>query len=320
MIGNILVTVALLGGIFSTLMYYFTLRGYENTLKPARISFHITTLSVIIASALLLQAILTHQYKYAYVFNYSNSDLSLGLLMSTFYAGQAGSFMLWLLFTAIIGVILMEYTSKREGLEPAVMMVFALATSFLALMVNPMLKSPFNYLWSEGAFVSTSKINQAFLSAPFLQGFIFSDNTNNQMFVKITSELVGNLKAAGIPFENFLIAGKGLNPLLQNFWMQIHPPMLFIGFSLSTVPFAFAFASLIKNDYKSWVQHSLPWTLASMMVLGLAIMLGGYWAYGVLGWGGYWGWDPVENSSFVPWLIGTALVHTMLVQKKTQSK
>ncbi len=320
MIGNILVTLALLGSIFSMLMYYFTSRGYENTLKPARYSFHFTTITIIIASAMLLQAILTHQYQYKYVFNYSNSDLSLGLLMSTFYAGQEGSFMLWLLLTSIIGVILMEYTSKREGLEPAVMMIFALATAFLALMVNPLLKSPFNYLWSEAAFISTSKINPIYLSAPFLQNFIFSDNTNNQMFVKVTSELVGMLKASGIPFENFVIAGKGLNPLLQNFWMQIHPPMLFTGFALSTVPFAFAFASLIKNDYKSWVRHALPWTLASMMILGLAIMLGGYWAYGVLGWGGYWGWDPVENSSFVPWLVGTALVHTMLVQKKTQAR
>ncbi len=320
MIGNILLTLALLASVFSMVMYYLTLKGYTNTLKPARIGFHATAIVVIIASAILLQAIITHQYQYRYVFNYSNSDLSFGLLMSTFYAGQEGSFMLWLLLTAIIGVILMEYTSKRENLEPAVMMVFSLSTAFLALMVNPLLKSPFNYIWTDPTFVSSVKINSAYLSVPFLQGFIFTDNSNNQTFIKVSSELIGVLKSSGIPLENFIVAGKGLNPLLQNFWMQIHPPMLFAGFSLSTVPFAFAFASLIKNDYKSWVKHALPWTLASMMILGLAIMLGGYWAYGVLGWGGYWGWDPVENSSFVPWLVGTALVHTMLVQKKTQAK
>ena len=102
--------------------------------------------------------------------------------------------------------------------------------------------------------------------------------------------------------------------------MQIHPPILFIGFAMSTVPFAFAFAALINNDYKDWVASSLPWLLGGMMVLGLAIMLGGYWAYVILGWGGYWGWDPVENSSLVPWIVGIAGIHTMLIQKHTQTK
>ena len=102
--------------------------------------------------------------------------------------------------------------------------------------------------------------------------------------------------------------------------MQIHPPLLFVGFAMSTVPFAFAFAALIKNDYRDWVAPSLPWLLGGMMVLGLAIMLGGYWAYIILGWGGYWGWDPVENSSLVPWIIGVAGIHTMLIQRKTQTK
>jgi cytochrome c-type biogenesis protein CcmF len=88
---------------------------------------------------------------------------------------------------------------------------------------------------------------------------------------------------------------------------------------MAAAPFAFAMAAVIKNEYDQWVKQSLPWILAGMMVLGLAIMLGGYWAYGVLGWGGYWGWDPVENSSLVPWIVGVALIHTMLIQKKSQA-
>jgi len=120
--------------------------------------------------------------------------------------------------------------------------------------------------------------------------------------------------------NDFIIQGKGLNPLLQNFWMQIHPPMLFIGFSMSAVPFAFAMAAILKNEYRDWVKQALPWVLTGACILGLAIMLGGYWAYGVLGWGGYWGWDPVENSSLVPWLVGIASIHTLLVQKKAQEK
>ncbi|MEP7234892.1 MAG: cytochrome c biogenesis protein CcsA, partial [Ignavibacteriota bacterium] len=111
--------------------------------------------------------------------------------------------------------------------------------------------------------------------------------------------------------------GKGLNPSLENLWIVIHPPMLFLGFTLLAVPFAFGIAALFKKDYQGWVTTSFPWTLGAAMVLGFAIMLGGFWAYETLGWGGYWGWDPVENASLLPWLITLAAVHTMITQKKT---
>jgi cytochrome c-type biogenesis protein CcmF len=109
--------------------------------------------------------------------------------------------------------------------------------------------------------------------------------------------------------------GNGLNPLLDNFWMIIHPPVLFVGYALALVPFGFALGALLRRDYDTWVVRALPWTLAAWSILGLALLLGGYWAYETLGWGGYWGWDPVENSSLVPWLLLTALLHGMLVQR-----
>ncbi len=109
--------------------------------------------------------------------------------------------------------------------------------------------------------------------------------------------------------------GRGLNPLLHNFWMIIHPPVLFWGFALGIVPFAFALAGLLRRDYDTWVTQALPWTLAAWAFMGAALFLGGYWAYETLGWGGYWGWDPVENSSLVPWLLLTALLHGMLIQR-----
>ncbi len=109
--------------------------------------------------------------------------------------------------------------------------------------------------------------------------------------------------------------GRGLNPLLHNFWMIIHPPILFVGFSLAAVPFAFALGGLLRRDYDTWIERALPWTLAAWAFLGLALLLGGYWAYETLGWGGYWGWDPVENSSLVPWLMLTALLHGMILQR-----
>ncbi len=109
--------------------------------------------------------------------------------------------------------------------------------------------------------------------------------------------------------------GRGLNPTLHNFWMIIHPPILFVGYALTITPFAFALAGLLRRDYDTWVWRALPWTLAAWAFLGLALLLGGYWAYETLGWGGYWGWDPVENSSLVPWLFLTALLHGMILQR-----
>ncbi len=152
-----------------------------------------------------------------------------------------------------------------------------------------------------------------------MQNFQFSDGQSGQSFIKMNSDLFANLSGAGVTLKEFIINGKGLNPQLTNFWMQIHPPILFTGFSMATVPFAFAVAALMKNDYREWVKHSFPWVLAGAGILGLGIMMGGYWAYEMLGWGGYWAWDPVENSSLIPWLVGVASIHTLLVQRKSQA-
>lgn len=117
------------------------------------------------------------------------------------------------------------------------------------------------------------------------------------------------------PSEQFMMDGRGLNPLLQDPWMAIHPPMIFLGYAALAVPFAFALAALVRRDYDRWVVRALPWTLFAWVTLGAGIFIGGYWAYRVLGWGGYWGWDPVENSSLIPWLLTTALLHGMLMQR-----
>ncbi len=320
MVGSVILTFALIAGITSTVMYFLSYKGNNNALNIARISYHAMTIFVIAASALLMYAILNHQYYYKYIYNYSGTDLPFGLKMTTFYAGQEGSFMLWTLFTAITGVFLQQYTTKREDLEPRVMAVFTLAMSFLLLMVSPLLKNPFAYIWSVDDYIAVQNINASLLNLPFMQNFLFSDNSTGQTYVKIGADLKAAFESNGYSITSLIVQGKGLNPLLQNFWMQIHPPILFVGFALATVPFAFAAAALMKNEYKNWIKQSFPWVIATTAILGLAIMLGGYWAYGVLGWGGYWGWDPVENSSLVPWLVAVALVHTMLIQLKSMKK
>lgn len=317
MIGSIFLSAALVFSVIAMVMYFLSFRGYKNTLNFARYSYHGMAIFVIAASAFLWYAILTHQYQYKYIFSYSNNSLTTGLLFSSFWGGQEGSFMLWLLLTSIIGIILQSYSSKRGDLEPRVMAVFTLATSFLLVMVSPWFKNPFEYIWMTPIFIDAKSINPQYFNLSFLQNYIFTDQQSNTTYIQMSKELYAALSQAGVSVNQFIADGKGLNPQLLNYWMQIHPPMLFIGFAMATVPFSFAIAALMKNEYRDWVNQSLPWMLAGVAILGLGIMIGGYWAYEMLGWGGYWAWDPVENSSLIPWLIGVAAIHTMLVQKRS---
>ena len=110
--------------------------------------------------------------------------------------------------------------------------------------------------------------------------------------------------------------GRGLNPLLQNYWMTIHPPTLFLGFALTLVPFAFSAASIMRNSESSWLSDVRPWAFAGIAVLGTGILMGGAWAYEALSFGGFWAWDPVENASLVPWLLLVAGGHMILVARK----
>ena len=111
------------------------------------------------------------------------------------------------------------------------------------------------------------------------------------------------------------LEGLGLNPNLENPWMVIHPPTLFLGFSSLAVPFSFALAALFHRSWQSWLRQAVPWALFGFSILGLAMMMGGYWAYEMLGWGGFWGWDPVENGPFIPWLGLIAFLHAAQIQR-----
>ncbi len=133
------------------------------------------------------------------------------------------------------------------------------------------------------------------------------------VFMLIRNPFLPTEPVVGMPYPPQ--DGRGLNPQLHNVWMVIHPPTLFIGYGLLGIPFCMALAGLWRRDYDGWAQLALPWTVAGWTILGLALTMGGYWAYESLGWGGYWGWDPVENSSLVPWLTGAALMHGLLVQR-----
>jgi len=271
MIGEILIKVAFTLCFLSVLSYLLHhLRGTPAALTAGRWLFRLTVVSIVGTAAFLLSLILTHQFQYTYVWSYSSRELSTPLLVSTFYAGQEGSFMLWTVFTSIIGLFLIRH-SRKMGYEAQVMSVFGFITFTLILML--IAKNPFTMVWE---------------SWP------------------------GEVQAGFVPAN-----GRGLNPLLQNYWMVIHPQILFSGFASMAVPYSYAVAGLMKRDYMQWIKPATPWMAFGGLILGLGIMLGGFWAYETLGWGGYWGWDPVENSSLVPWLVCIAGIHTTLSQRKT---
>jgi cytochrome c-type biogenesis protein CcmF len=117
-------------------------------------------------------------------------------------------------------------------------------------------------------------------------------------------------------YLQFITDGNGLNPLLENIWMTIHPPILFVGYALALVPFSYALAALIKKEFTSWLKPAMPWILLSLTFLGAGILLGGAWAYVSLTFGGFWSWDPVENSSLVPWLTLIAALHFVIIGRR----
>jgi len=257
--------VALLISVMAYFVHY--MRKEQTMLTIARLAFYTASILIAFQSALLMWGILTHHFEWTYVFSYSSTDLNLYYLISTFWAGQEGTFLLWILMGSLYGVYIVR-NYKEE--EPLVMGFMNLISAFIVMILIK--KNPFAYVW---------QVN----SGAFAPGVI--------------------------PME-----GTGLNPLLQDPWMTIHPPILFLGYSSTAILFAFAISALIKKNFDNWIKPVYPFALFVGVTLGAGIILGGYWAYTTLGWGGFWAWDPVENSSLIPWLTSLALIHGIVIQRR----
>jgi cytochrome c-type biogenesis protein CcmF len=254
-------------------------------LHNGRTGFYLHAAAVLGICVTLFVIISNHYFEYHYAYNYSDRKLPVYYLISTFWNGQEGSFMLWLFWQAVLGLILI-HTNKFW--EAPVMTVFALVQAFLASMILGVVIPGLG-----------SKIG----SSPFI---LLRDAMHEAPIFMAQPEFV--------PKD-----GNGLNPLLQNYWMVIHPPTLFLGFATTLVPFSFCIAGLWLKKYQDWIRPALPWALFSGAVLGLGILMGGYWAYETLNFGGYWNWDPVENAIYVPWLVLVAAIHTMITYKNSET-
>ncbi len=256
--GQLCVFLALAANCVAGFAFSKTARGDSSFSSLAHLSYNIFTLFVILASAWLFYLFFSHDFSFKYVYNYSDRSLPFFYLLSAFWGGQEGTYLLWLLFNAVFGYLLIRkggiYTNWG-------MVVYSLVNLFLLVMLIKV--SPFAVL-------------------------------------------------PGTPPD-----GAGLNPLLQDPWMVVHPPVMFVGYSIAAVPFSIVLAALIRNDFSEWVKRAFPWVAVTALMLAAGNILGGYWAYKTLGWGGYWGWDPVENSSLVPWLVSLALLHGLLIEHRT---
>lgn len=282
-IGHLAVVISFGTAIMATVAYYFAAQNTEDKswLKIATAAFYTHTLSVLTIIGTLFLIIKLHLFEYHYAWQHSSRDLPAEYMISCFWEGQEGSFLLWIFWHVVIGLILLRTARNWKNEVMAVLMLCQIVLTSMLLGVK---------IW--GYKVGSSPFE---LLRNAVQGPIFKQP---DYLSKITD-------------------GNGLNPLLQNYWMVIHPPTLFFGFATTIVPFAYAIAALWKKDYTNWVKPALPWGLISVMVLGTGIIMGGFWAYESLSFGGYWAWDPVENASLVPWLILIAGVHVLIIYKST---
>jgi len=282
-LGHSAVVISFVTSILATLSYFFAEKNPLDTswAKLAKWSFQVHSLAVITIIGSLFKIIYSHYFEYHYAWQHSSTDLPVYYMISCFWEGQEGSFLLWIFWQMFIGQILIR---SGKGYTSPIMAVLMLSQIALTSMLL-------------GVKIFSYKLG----SSPF--------------------ELLRNVMDAPIfkraDYLSKVKDGNGLNPLLQNYWMVIHPPTLFFGFATTIVPFAYAIAGLWRRDYKEWLKPALPWALISVAVLGTGIIMGGFWAYESLSFGGYWAWDPVENASLVPWLILIAGVHVLIIHKAT---
>jgi cytochrome c-type biogenesis protein CcmF len=285
-LGHFSVIFSFVTAILASYGYYNASKSDINTkswLVFSRIVFYAHSIATVSIIAFLFWIIYNHYYEYYYAWSHSSNNLPVHFMISCFWEGQEGSFLLWMFWHAVLGIVLIN---TQKSWEAPMMMVFAGVQAFLASMIL-------------GIVLFDTK----FGSSPFI---LLRDFMTDAPIFKMQPEFV--------PKD-----GTGLNPLLQNYWMVIHPPTLFLGFATTLVPFAFCIAGLFQKKYAEWIQPAMPWALFSAMVLGIGILMGGYWAYETLNFGGYWNWDPVENAVYVPWLVLIATIHSMIVFKKNNT-
>ncbi|CAH1000271.1 Cytochrome c biogenesis protein CcsA [Neolewinella maritima] len=289
-IGHFALLVAFFAALLSLVSYFMATQTRGEVLRSrgwqrlGQLSFLAHGAAVFTVIGCIFFAMLNQYYEYEYVTAHVDGQLQQRYIFSAFWEGQEGSFLLWMFWHVILGYVLM--VTARSWEKP----VMAVVCSVQVVIVSMLLGVHFGLgdmlikLGSNPLLLLRETVN-----APIFQQADYVD----------------------------LLRGNGLNPSLQNYWMTIHPPTLFLGFASTVVPFAYAVAGLWTGRHKEWLAPGLRWSLFSAGILGIGILMGSAWAYEALNFGGYWAWDPVENTSLVPWLMLVAGIHTNLISKAT---
>jgi cytochrome c-type biogenesis protein CcmF len=284
-LGQFFIILSFGSAVLAAISYYFSAtqaNKLDNSwFKLGRWSFFVNTFSVVAIGCCLFYIIYNNLFEYHYAWAHSSRTLPVYYIISSYWEGQEGSFWLWTFWQALLGNILIW---RAKTWERPVMAIISLSQALLTSMLI-------------GVEVLGTRVG----SSPFI---LLRDAIEGPIF--------------GRPdYMQYVKDGNGLNPLLQNYWMVIHPPTLFLGFASMIVPFAYAVAGLWQRRYKEWVSAAIPYALFAVMILGTGIIMGSFWAYESLNFGGFWNWDPVENASLIPWLVLIAAVHVMIVFKNT---
>lgn len=297
-LGHFFVLLSLVASFVASFAYYKTVRSVNSEdrrswLKLARLSFYTECFSVFTIFSLLIYMMFNHMFEYKYVWQHSSLSLEPKYILSAIWEGQEGSTLLWTIWHCVLGLIVI---AREKEWEAPVMSIVSFAQFFLATMIV-------------GLYVFDVKIG----SNPFVllrESGMFDNAPAMHLDLDVTKPIRPD-------YLSMITDGNDLNPLLQNYWMVIHPPVLFLGFASVLIPFAFAMSGLWTKNIGGWVKSAIPWTLFSIAFFGLGIMMGSKWAYESLNFGGYWAWDPVENASLVPWMITVSALHTMIIYKNT---
>jgi cytochrome c-type biogenesis protein CcmF len=270
--------------IYSVIAAFIAAKQKSSSLAESARRAMLLTFPLLTLSALsLIYLLVNNHFEVAFVYEVTSRSMPTYLKITAWWGGQAGSlvFWSWLLSAFTSAVTLRKWDRDREFL-PWVIIVTGITLAFFLVMVV-FFENPFASMW----FDKSGEMVKA----------MFMPNG-----------------ATAVPLQP---DGRGLNPLLRHPGMVIHPPMLYLGFVSFVIPYAFAIAALVtgRTDDR-WIRLTRRWTLWAWLFLSFGLVLGGRWAYDVLGWGGYWGWDPVEISAFMPWLTGTAFLHSVMIQEK----
>lgn len=253
----------------------------EALIESGRRAMLLTFPLISISAATLIYLLIKNHFEVAFVYEVTSRSMPTYLKITAWWGGQAGSlvFWSWLLSSFASAVTLRKWQRDREFLPWVIVVASVTLAFFVGLVV--FFENPFMRYWQ------TTNGVEPFMFPP----------ANAVLFT---------------PPD-----GRGLNPLLRHPGMVIHPPMLYLGFVSFVIPYAFAIAALVtgRTDDR-WIRLTRRWTLWAWLFLSFGLVLGSRWAYDVLGWGGFWGWDPVEIAAFMPWLTGTAFLHSVMIQEK----